>query len=147
MREFRLTSSHRGWPDIYDKQDETTHFDSHPLTEDDNRRTDSWYKGYTFRLTSSHRGWHYILKKFKQVLDISTHILSQRMTNMLMVQDSLLRDFDSHPLTEDDPKVHSFPEWHLNFDSHPLTEDDSLTTADVSTLSNFDSHPLTEDDN
>ena len=65
--------------------------------------------------------------------NISTHILSQRMT----LSPSFLpseEDFDSHPLTEDDKFRNFYKCRLLYFDSHPLTEDDRNIMCQLCTL-------------
>ena len=57
---FQLTSSRRGWPA--------------PFT--------IWFPSSSFQLTSSRRGWRKVTYILNKGLDISTHILTKRMTMM-----------------------------------------------------------------
>ena len=100
--------------------------------------------------------------------EISTHILTKRMTTDLWKDTSMEMDFNSHPHEEDDSAYFSFDNiqstfqltssrrgWHQskvktneieNFNSHPHEEDDSSRFR-ISTLSEyFNSHPHEEDD-
>ena len=78
------------------------HFDSHPLTEDDTDEMgniDTWIDFDSHPLTEDDE---VAALTITLASGISTHILSQRMTQDGYYWDSWNSDFDSHPLTEDD---------------------------------------------
>ena len=56
------------------------YFNSHPHEEDDSKRIFLLKKGVKFQLTSSRRGWLFRIVCLNHVTDISTHILTKRMT-------------------------------------------------------------------
>ena len=76
-------------------------FDSHPLTEDDLMGIDvSSVIDISTHILSQRMT--YSGGKDSDVMLISTHILSQRMTSPQKPYASIPEYFDSHPLTEDD---------------------------------------------
>ena len=77
-------------------------FNSHPHEEDD-----------------------YLYSSTGEELDISTHILTKRMTMVLRIVLPIL-DFNSHPHEEDDKTGHEITEEDEDFNSHPHEEDDAL---------------------
>ena len=77
---FQLTSSRRGWRTA-----------ENPAV-----------RKKLFQLTSSRRGWHYVPVEADLVNDISTHILTKRMTVYPTATDFLEANFNSHPHEEDD---------------------------------------------
>ena len=98
---FQLTSSRGGWPTICldDMTDE--HFNSHPHEEDDIK---NWY--------------------ICCICNISTHILTRRMTTWLWRIFLQVKYFNSHPHEEDDGGQHSQRLQLQHFNSHPHEEDD-----------------------
>ena len=80
-----------------------TNFNSHPHEEDDT---------YTPPVAGS--------------TDISTHILTKRMTMVMFQLDVLYEYFNSHPHEEDDNKNKNNNKVKGYFNSHPHEEDDSF---------------------
>ena len=81
--QFRLTSSHRGWPSCQTQSQIDYNFDSHPLTEDDSPQ-------------SSHQ--------WRPKGNFDSHPLTEdddSLTSNIYLKHLY---FDSHPLTEDDVK-------------------------------------------
>ena len=98
---FQLTSSRRGWRNSTIFFPIDGNFNSHPHEEDDEQKVGRTVASGIFQLTSSRRGWHqwgtrrskwvyfnshpheeddYIDEDLRQELNISTHILTKRMT-------------------------------------------------------------------
>ena len=78
--------------------------------------------------------------------NISTHILTKRMT--ICVHDFLnqLIYFNSHPHEEDDQLRDYFSCSQTHFNSHPHEEDDGVEARKKKRDENFNSHPHEEDD-
>ena len=80
---FQLTSSQGGWPSLQAQKIGEMYFNSHPHKEDDR----SWYYIYNtggiFQLTSSQGGWPALRAAMGLPENISTHILTRRMTAIL----------------------------------------------------------------
>ena len=76
---FRLTSSHRGWPLKSPCLSPIDNFDSHPLTEDDKMFAPTTITGLNFdsHPLTEDDSWR---NRNYPHCQISTHILSQRMT-------------------------------------------------------------------
>ena len=81
----------------------SSYFNSHPHEEDDT---------YTPPVAGS--------------TDISTHILTKRMTMVMFQLDVLYEYFNSHPHEEDDNKNKNNNKVKGYFNSHPHEEDDSF---------------------
>ena len=79
---FQLTSSRGGWPDWDNEQWRYKHFNSHPHEEDD--------------IVWSCKALHHF---------ISTHILTRRMTAIVLVASVVVLYFNSHPHEEDDERT------------------------------------------
>ena len=99
---FQLTSSQGGWRCPIHRKYVLWPFNSHPHKEDDNSFWMLLIKPIPFQLTSSQGGWQLSLSTFIEILDLSTHILTRRMTygNHLFQRTNL--SFNSHPHKEDD---------------------------------------------
>ena len=78
------------------------YFNSHPHEEDDWPRHTARPDPSTFQLTSSRRGWRIADAPVAPYVDISTHILTKRMTNSWKPNTKSLMHFNSHPHEEDD---------------------------------------------
>ena len=61
------------------------YFNSHPHEEDDRKCLIFYFKTEIFQLTSSRRGWQYTLYFLFNCVNISTHILTKRMTAFLLL--------------------------------------------------------------
>ena len=95
---FQLTSSRRGWPGRRPDRRSDRYFNSHPHEEDDTDRSDmSWIR------------------------QISTHILTKRMTHPSSIQQVPYIHFNSPPHEEDDAKQHCWTV-ECNISTHILTK-------------------------
>ena len=122
---FQLTSSRRGWQVLEDFLDSIQ----------------------IFQLTSSRRGWPFYFHVLSPVLHISTHILTKRMTNVVIARGESLLYFNSHPHEEDDLSF-SYSLFRLStISTHILTKRMTLLfKAFAQSLQYFNSHPHEEDD-
>ena len=99
------------------------YFNSHPHEEDDD----------SLRLLNCHA-------------DISTHILTKRMTKGITVG-STVTIISTHILTKRmTQSKHGSRKWQLNFNSHPHEEDDHHPLLSYTSQYHFNSHPHEEDD-
>ena len=96
---FQLTSSRRGWRSFLISSG----------------------VGSVFQLTSSRRGWPDEMRKMADDLDISTHILTKRMTTSRTMKNWKRKYFNSHPHEEDDAIYQSIS-LPLNISTHILTK-------------------------
>ena len=178
---FQLTSSRREWREHPTQQrSRVMHFNSHPHEEDDEADCSSGVAAIVFQLTSSRRGWlvreafiyytshfnshpheeddnvhwwrcciseistHILTKRmtrWKWLLDtwpyISTHILTKRMTRHFPLFLLLYHHFNSHPHEEDDQEGCICIRAQVYFNSHPHEEDDVVNTATKKALEIF----------
>ena len=144
-RKFQLTSSRRGWLPRFLHSLPDLYFNSHPHEEDDD----------SLRLLNCHT-------------DISTHILTKRMTIYgttnrtatrtfqltssrrgwltILIWRRMLWYFNSHPHEEDDRfRFRKLQAFHY-FNSHPHEEDDNDKRKGRGIWKYFNSHPHEEDD-
>ena len=101
---FQLTSSRRGWRNDGRSCSWRIYFNSHPHEEDDGRHA-GFCKEYSHFNSHPHEeddflGWICFLCS-----DISTHILTKRMTENWSQERVRLTYFNSHPHEEDDLKA------------------------------------------
>ena len=119
---FQLTSSRRGWRFSSVCKNEFCNFNSHPHEEDDHA---------------------VLLKRIPN--QISTHILTKRMTNVIHIY-VMHFYFNSHPHEEDDRLCGYCIPGKGYFNSHPHEEDDTRKTGRKISEAYFNSHPHEEDD-
>ena len=98
-----------------------------------------------FQLTSSRRGWQYTLYFLFNCVNISTHILTKRMTSFPRTC-QCIHHFNSHPHEEDDYVKTCNLRTLTYFNSHPHEEDDPAKSCKFLTNGYFNSHPHEEDD-
>ena len=79
------SSSQGGWPGVCFWMKSLRHFNSHPHEEDDNCSSMFSIASSSFQLTSSRRGWHRPHPGIIGTANISTHILTRRMTYIVIV--------------------------------------------------------------
>ena len=141
---FQLTSSRRGWRNWTEEVSAANYFNSHPHEEDDVDVVDSAVNLdisthiLTKRMTIS-------IGEILMPYIISTHILTKRMTILSeAMQDGLVfqltssrRGWLSH---------HRMISSGWDFNSHPHEEDDLAKSSALYVLSYFNSHPHEEDD-
>ena len=121
------------------------YFNSHPHEEDDD----------SLRLLNCHAdiSTHILTKRmtitavfFQKTTDISTHILTKRMTKGITVG-STVTIISTHILTKRmTQSKHGSRKWQLNFNSHPHEEDDHHPLLSYTSQYHFNSHPHEEDD-
>ena len=103
------------------------YFNSHPHEEDDRKCLIFYFKTEIFQLTSSRRGWQYTLYFLFNCVNISTHILTKRMTSLHCSPFSP-RTFQ---LTSSRRGWRRYGEYvdmdNQYFNSHPHEEDDSVS--------------------
>ena len=118
------------------------YFNSHPHEEDDD----------SLRLLNCHAdiSTHILTKRmtitavfFQKTTDISTHILTKRMTYCLMMNSSVSTYFNSHPHEEDDNNPDGGNSVRRYFNSHPHEEDDELVSV-IQKMVNISTHILTK---
>ena len=104
------------------------YFNSHPHEEDDFNIAMSKIHLIIFQLTSSRRGWHRKLPHLHSNPDISTHILTKRMTRFLNTT-SCAYNISTHILTKRMTLTgyQHVPDRYFN--SHPHEEDDMKIQA------------------
>ena len=119
---FQLKSSRRGW----------------------RRLIQGYVRTVAFQLTSSRRGWRCLHEWCYWQNDISTHILTKRMTRPYSLHWRAYQYFNSHPHEEDDRNQYSvFSSVHY-FNSHPHEEDDVITTIANTVSIEISTHILTK---
>ena len=165
---FQLTSSRRGWPFYITLSNTSNYFNSHPHEEDDRKCLIFYFKTEIFQLTSSRRGWQYTLYFLFNCVNISTHILTKRMTivgsikkdselisthilTKRMTMDKLdmfkQTGISTHILTKRMTNFHGDDELFTGyFNSHPHEEDDVKPCFVEWQHIHFNSHPHEEDD-
>ena len=121
------------------------YFNSHPHEEDDD----------SLRLLNCHAdiSTHILTKRMTVFLigrhtneGISTHILTKRMTKGITVG-STVTIISTHILTKRmTQSKHGSRKWQLNFNSHPHEEDDHHPLLSYTSQYHFNSHPHEEDD-
>ena len=121
------------------------YFNSHPHEEDDRKCLIFYFKTEIFQLTSSRRGWQYTLYFLFNCVNISTHILTKRMTSFPRTC-QCIHHFNSHPHEEDDYVKTCNLRTLTHFNSHPHEEDDPAKSCKFLTNGYFNSHPHEEDD-
>ena len=121
------------------------YFNSHPHEEDDRKCLIFYFKTEIFQLTSSRRGWQYTLYFLFNCVNISTHILTKRMTSFPRTC-QCIHHFNSHPHEEDDYVKTCNLRTLTYFNSHPHEEDDPAKSCKFLTNGYFNSHPHEEDD-
>ena len=121
------------------------YFNSHPHEEDDQYRiqyrasSDISTHILTKRMTT---GWGI----FFEGGNISTHILTKRMTRESAILQQPSQHFNSHPHEEDDELESGAAESKEHFNSHPHEEDDVILRNIGVDRMYFNSHPHEEDD-
>ena len=121
------------------------YFNSHPHEEDDRKCLIFYFKTEIFQLTSSRRGWQYTLYFLFNCVNISTHILTKRMTSFPRTC-QCIHHFNSHPHEEDDYVKTCNLRTLTHFNSHPHEEDDCFSPTFTHEHEYFNSHPHEEDD-
>ena len=121
---FQLTSSRRGWPDGM-------------LIGG---------SGSIFQLTSSRRGWRECTFPYSILEQISTHILTKRMTVRVVIS-LFVFHISTHILTKRMTlSLYKTLDWNIHFNSHPHEEDDNCNLRLCFCSFYFNSHPHEEDD-
>ena len=168
LKVFQLTSSRRGWPPHCSVRWFGTTFQLTSSRRGWRHAELKLYQGEIFQLTSSRRGWPGIHHGIVLCDDISTHILTKRMTYSVLPAENWCGHFNSHPHEEDDSFHCEYIISHSYFNSHPHEEDDfvELVKCDSGFISThiltkrmtptclfssfiigyFNSHPHEEDD-
>ena len=95
---FQLTSSRGGWRFLQTYFSLRLHFNSHPHEEDDCHAVTISNSVSVFQLTSSRGGWRGDGWVFERTYNISTHILTRRMTTAVEIL-CLLQRISTHILT------------------------------------------------
>ena len=123
---FQLTSSRRGWPSYKISFECHFHFNSHPHEEDDLTNEIKILSSIYFN-SHPHEEDDTTSEIIKLVgCDISTHILTKRMTIFVCIVSPALKVFQ---LTSSRRGWHSFVRsspFYLHFNSHPHEEDDHI---------------------
>ena len=151
------------------RKQQWVYFNSHPHEEDDVVKWGRKWQDKRFQLTSSRRGWHHFCYRTDSICDISTHILTKRMTSA-EARKRYRYLISTHILTKRMTKKEKRKEskvvfqltssrrgWRngkskrirnwIYFNSHPHEEDDVCQVARRFVhIPNFNSHPHEEDD-
>ena len=143
LRQFQLTSSRRGWHDGRCVKSCCSYFNSHPHEEDDvfSSPQVSFYKHFNSHpheeddgsLAKSIFGAHYFnshpheeddssIRLYVVMDNISTHILTKRMTLISNHPHRFLEYFNSHPHEEDDLKLRHKVTSLVKISTHILTK-------------------------
>ena len=97
------------------------YFNSHPHEEDDCKSFNSGCAFITFQLTSSRRGWRITTVISALDNDISTHILTKRMTIIVTSMKYYLY-ISTHILTKRMTYITLLMFWNINISTHILTK-------------------------
>ena len=143
IKEFQLTSSRRGWLQMIGYDKDQKHFNSHPHEEDDMAFSRLFLTSFSFQLTSSRRGWHWS-GSVEGVWNISTHILTKRMTYTSIFNILIEYYFNSHPHEEDDGILPFLRKTGEGISTHILTKRMTLRTARRYCVVSISTHILTK---
>ena len=122
------------------------YFNSHPHEEDDKKIATSTNRNTYF---NSHPHEEDDVSYHNGVInwEISTHILTKRMTNPAHYRRNIVQNFNSHPHEEDDCNTDQRCSDHILISTHILTKRMTMTIIrNCRGKTHFNSHPHEEDD-
>ena len=141
---FQLTSSRRGWPRNVRHAQTIFYFNSHPHEEDDDfHSNDELFTGY-FNSHPHEEDDRLVLATVIIRKNISTHILTKRMTFQPWVNGIILRLFQLTSSRRGWPDCDRVYQDAKDFNSHPHEEDDGIVRFILHEEHEISTHILTK---